>query len=71
MLPKHRRTGGGGRARSLVPPSLIKPKKTVSADLKTQASFVFLPQKLCGNSAGVSRKNFVNLMGLPTFYLDS
>ena len=40
-------------------------------DLKTQASFVFLPQKFCGNSAKLSRKNFVNLMWLPTFYLDS
>ena len=40
-------------------------------DLKTQASFVFLPQKFCGNPAGISRKNFVNLMGLRTFYLDS
>ena len=32
---------------------------------------LFLPQKFCGNPAGVSRKNFVNLMGLSTFYLDS
>ena len=40
-------------------------------DLKTKASFVFLPQKFCGNPAGNSRKNFVILMGLPTFYLDS
>ena len=42
-----------------------------AADLKTQASFVFLPQKFCGNSAKLSRKNFVNVMGLPTFYLHS
>ena len=41
------------------------------SDLKTQASFVFLPQKFCGNFAKLSRKNFVILMGLPTFYLDS
>ena len=40
-------------------------------DLTTQASFVFLPQKFCGNPAGVSQKTFVNLKGLPTFYLDS
>ena len=32
---------------------------------KTQASF------FCGNVAGIPRKNFVILMGLPTFYLDS
>ena len=39
-------------------PSLTsKPKKV----------FVFLPQKFCGNSAKLSRKN---LMGLPTFYFN-
>ena len=42
-----------------------------TSDLKTQASFVFLPQKFCGKSAKLSRKNFIILMGLPTFYLDS
>ena len=36
-------------------------------DLKTQASFVFLPQKFCGNPTGIPQKNFVILMGLPTF----
>ena len=34
-------------------------------------SFVFLSQKFCGNVAGIPRKNFAILMGLPTFYLDS
>jgi len=29
------------------------------------------PSKFCFSSAKLSRKNFVNLMGLPTFYLDS
>ena len=35
------------------------------------SKFCFFPPKFCGNPAGVSRKNFVSLMGLPTFYLDS
>ena len=32
--------------------------------LKTQASFVFLPQKFCGNSAKLLRKSFVLSMGV-------
>ena len=31
------------------------------------SKFCFSSAKVCGNPAGVSRKNFVNLMGLPTF----
>ena len=51
--------------------------ETNYSDLKTQVSFVFLPKKFCGNSAKLFgnspkllRKNFVNLIGLPTIYLD-
>ena len=29
------------------------------------------PSKFCGNVAEIPRKNFLILMGLPTFYLDS
>ena len=36
-------------------------------DLKTQASFVFLLQKFCGNSAKLLRKNFVNFDGIANF----
>ena len=38
-----------------------QPTDRRTSDLKTQASFVFLPGKFCGNSAKLSRKNFVNL----------
>ena len=38
----------------------------LTTDLKTEASFVSfsLPQKFCGNPAGVPRKSFVILMGV-------
>ena len=35
----------------------------LSSDLKNQASFVFLPQKFCGNSA----KEFLNFDGIANF----
>ena len=42
-----------------------------NTDLKTQASFVFLPRISRGNPADDLRKSFVISMGLPTFFLDS
>ena len=43
---------------------LQKDDKRIAAS-KTEESF------FCGNVAGIPRKNFVILIGLPTFYLDS
>ena len=42
-----------------------------AADLKTQASFVFSRKSFAGIPQNFRGKISLNMMGLPTFYLDS